>query len=144
VARAFFWKVLGRRSSDFPVRSYKVPLAAKVPFEVARMVEGSRFLNAEVDEDEAERLARAEVAAKEQALLKDIIDVVESAETEVVLKAPEFLHAPLWFGQFVYKGKAGKVIIDAATGAVVRGDVPVPSAGIGRALRAAGRDLFRG
>ena len=142
VPRDYFWKVLGRRSSEFPVRAYKVPLAAKVPFEVGAMAAGSRFLNAEVDEDEAERMARAQVEEKEQAMLKDIVDVVERAETGVVLKDAEFLHVPLWFARFVYKGKPGQVIIDAAAGEVVYGDIPTPSAGFGRVLRGAGRDLM--
>ena len=39
--RDYFWKVLGRRTTDFPVREYKIPLAAKVPFDTAAMVRGS-------------------------------------------------------------------------------------------------------
>jgi hypothetical protein len=142
VPRDYFWKVVGRRSSDFPVRAYKLPLAAKVPFEVGAMLKESKFLNAEVDEDEAGRLAREEVVAKEREMLKDTIDVVERAETGVVLKDAEFLHAPLWFARFVYKGKPGQVVIDAATGEVVHGDIPTPSSGLGRVLRGAGRDLL--
>jgi len=49
VPRDYFWKVLGRRSTDFPVREYKIPLAAKVPFDTGGMVRDSKFLNAEVD-----------------------------------------------------------------------------------------------
>src|SRR5437667_5966662 len=69
--RDYFWKVLGRRGSDFPTREYKLPLASKVPFDTAGMVRDSRFLNAEFDEEEAERLVREEVEAHERELLKD-------------------------------------------------------------------------
>jgi hypothetical protein len=144
VPRDYFWKVLGRRSTDFPVRDYKIPLAAKVPFDTARMVKGSRFLNAEVDEDEAARIARGEVEARERELLKDLVDVVEQVQTQVALKDAEFLHAPLWFAGYAYKGKNAVVIIDAATGEVVRGDIPPPSGGFGEFLRRAGRDLMGG
>jgi hypothetical protein len=144
VPRDFFWKVLGRRSTDFPVREYKVPLAAKVPFDTSRMVKGSRFLNAEVDEDEAARIARGEVEARERELLKDLVDVVEEAQTQVALKDAEFLHAPLWFAGYVYKGRNALVIVDAATGEVVRGDFPPPTGGFGEFLRTAGRDLMGG
>lgn len=144
VPRAFFWKVLGRRSTDFPVREYKVPLAAKVPFETGRMVQGSRFLNAEVDDEEAASIARGEVEAKERGMLKDIVDVVEDARCDVTLKDPEFLHAPLWFVGYEYMGKQALVIIDAATGEVVRGDIPPPTGGFGEFLGAVGRDLTGG
>ena len=141
VPRDCLWKVLARRTADFPVREYKIPLAAKVPFDTAGMVAGSRFLNAEVDEDEAARVAREEVTAHERGLLKDLVDVVETANTEVALKDPEFLHAPLWFARYVYKEKNGAVIVDAATGEVVHGDIPPPTGGFGEFLRTAGRDL---
>src|SRR5437870_11583078 len=45
--RDYFWKILGRRSGDFPTRDYKLPLGLKVPFDTGRTVRDSRFLNAE-------------------------------------------------------------------------------------------------
>ncbi len=144
VPRNYFWKVLGRRSTDFPVHEYKVPLAAKVPFDTSGMVPGSKFLNAELDEDEAARIARGEIEARERELLKDIVDVLEDAKTDVALNNAEFLHAPLWFEEYVYKGRQAVVIIDAATGEIVRGDIPPPTGGFGEFLRTAGRDLTGG
>jgi len=143
VPRNVFWKILARRSGEFPVREYKIPLAHKVPFDTASMVPGSRFLNAEVDEDEAMRVAREQVAAHERELLKDLVDVIEDARTEVVVKDAEFLHAPLWFGAYAYRDRTYRIILDAASGEVVRGDIPPPSGGFGEFLREAGRGLFR-
>jgi len=142
VPRNYFWKVLGRRTTDFPVREYKVPLAAKVPFDTGGMVRESKFLNAEVDEDEAARIAREQVDAHERGLLKDLVDVVEDAKVAITVKDAEFLHAPLWFAGYVYKGRNAIVILDAATGEVVRGDIPPPTGGLGEFLRSAGRGVF--
>jgi len=144
VPRNYLWKVLGRRSTDFPVREYKVPLSAKVPFSTGEMLPDSKFLNAEMDEDEAAGIARGEVEKRERELLKDLVDVIEDARTEVVLDDAEFLHAPLWFSEYVYKGKHAVVVVDAATGEVVRGDIPPPTGGFGEFLRTAGRDLMGG
>jgi len=144
VPRDYSWKVLGRRSTDFPVREYKIPLAAKVPFDSGRMVPDSKFLNAEVDEDEAARITREEVEAHERELLRDLIDVVEDAKTEIAVKDSEFLHAPLWFAGYAYKGRNAMVILDAATGEVVRGDIPPPTGGLGEFVKSAGRSLLRG
>lgn len=135
LSRGYFWKVLGRRSGDFPTREYKLPLAQKVPFDVTGMLPGSRFLNAEVDEDEAGRLAREEVEAHQRELLRDIVDVVERADTQVLLKDSEFLHAPLWFATYTYRGRPYQIILDAASGEVVRGDIPPPTGGFGEFLR---------
>ncbi len=144
VPKDYFWKVLGRRTTDFPVREYKIPLAAKVPFDTGGMVRDSKFLNAEVDEDEAARIAREEVTAHERELLKDVVDVVEDAKTLVAVKDAEFLHAPLWFAEYAYRGRNAVVILDAATGEVVRGDIPTPGGGLGDSLRRAGHGLLGG
>ncbi len=142
--RDYFWKILGRRSGDFPVREYKLPLALKVPFDTGTMVRDSRFLNAEVDEDEAERLTREEVDGNQQELLKDLVDVVESAQTQADVKDSEFLHAPIWFSSYEYHGRPFTILLDAASGEVIRGDIPPPSGGFGEFVKGATRDLFHG
>ena len=134
LVRDYFWKVLGRRAGAFPVREYKMPLAFKVPFDTAAMVPGSRFLNAEIDEVEAERIARAEVEAHQRELLKDLVDVVEEATSQVTVKDAEFLHAPLWFAAYTYKDRPYAIVIDAASGEVVRGEIPPPTGGLGEFL----------
>ncbi len=144
LVRDYFWKILGRRSGDFPTREYKVPLALKIPFDTAGMVHDSRFLNAEVDEDEASRIAREQVDAHQRELLKDLVDAIEDASTDVVLKDAEFLHAPLWFAKFEYRERTFDIILDAASGEVVRGEIPPPSGGFGEFVKGATRGLFRG
>jgi len=144
VRRDYFWKILGRRSGDFPTRDYKIPLALKVPFSTAGMVHDSRFLNAEVDEDEAERLAREDVDAHQRELLRDFVDLVENATTQVDVKDAEFLHAPIWFSTYEYRGRPYTILIDGASGEVVRGDIPAPTGGFGEFLKGASRDLFHG
>jgi len=141
--RDYFWKILGRRSGDFPTREYKLPLAQKVPFDTAGMIPDSRFLNAEVDEDEAERLVREEVDGHQKELLKDLVDVVEDAATAIQVKDAEFLHAPIWFAAYEYRGRSYAIVLDAASGEVVRGDIPSPSGGFSEFIKGAGRDLFR-
>lgn len=131
LVRDYFWKILGRRSGDFPVREYKLPLAHKIPFETAAMIAGAQFLHAEIDEVEAGTLAREQVMEQQRTLLHDVIDVVETADTEVTWKDPEFLHAPFWTGSYGYRDKSYAVILDAAAGEVVRGDIPPPTGGLG-------------
>jgi len=142
VPRDYFWKVLGRRGSDFPVREYKLPLAYKVPFDTAGMLPESRFLNAEFDEEEAVRIVRQEVEAHERELLKDLVDVVEEARTEAAVKDAEFLHAPIWLAGYAYRDREYRIVLDAASGEVVRGDIPPPTGGLGEFLKDAGRGIF--
>jgi hypothetical protein len=44
--------------------------------------------------------------------------------TEVTLKQMVYLHAPLWFVKYEYKGNAYQLIIDGATGTALKGDIP--------------------
>src|SRR3989442_8143340 len=141
--RDYFWKILGRRSGDFPTREFKLPLGFKVPFDTAGMVRDSRFLNAEVDEDEADRIAREQVDDHQRQLLKDLVDTIEDARTAIDLKDAEFLHAPIWFSTYEYRGRTFQILIAAASGEVIRGDIPPPSGGFGEFMKGAANDLFR-
>src|SRR2546428_61351 len=92
----------------------------------------------------AARLTREDVDGHQRDLLKDLVDVIEDAQTQVDVKDSEFLHAPIWFSTFEYRGRAYTILLDAASGEVVRGDIPPPSGGFGEFLKGAGRGMFRG
>ncbi len=143
LVRNYFWKVLGRRSGEFEVGDYHVPLAVKVPYDTTGMLRDARVLNAELDEDEAARLTKEQVDEHQKELLKDLVDVMENATTDVVVKDSEFLHAPLWFAAYVYHDRTYKLVLDAASGDVVRGDIPAPTSGFKEFLEGASHGIFR-
>jgi len=143
LVRNYFWKILGRRSGGEEVADYHIPLSLKVPFDATQMLKDARMLNAEVDEDEAARLAQEQVDAHQRQLLKDLVDVLENASTKVSVKDSEFLHAPLWFATYTYRGKSYKIVVDAASGEIVKGDIPLGSGGFSEFLKDSTRDLFR-
>ncbi|HYM40454.1 MAG TPA: zinc ribbon domain-containing protein [Thermoplasmata archaeon] len=143
LVRNYFWKILGRRSGQSEVADYHIPLSLKVPFDTTQMLRDARLLNAEVDEDEAARLVQEQVDAHQRELLKDVVDVMENAKTQVTVKDSEFLHAPLWFATYEYRGKSYKIVVDAASGDVVQGDIPGPSGGFGEFLKDSTKGIFR-
>ena len=143
LVRNYFWKVLGRRSGEYAVAEYHIPLTLKVPFDTTAMLKQARLLNAEVDEDEAARIAQEEIDVRQKELLKDVVDVMENATTTATVKDSEFVHAPLWFASYEYRGKAYKIVVDAASGDVVQGDIPMASGGFGEFLKDSTRGLFR-
>src|SRR2546428_258077 len=87
---------------------------------------------------------RMDLDGHQRDLLKDLVDVIEDAQTQVDVKDSEFLHAPIWFSTFEYRGRSYTILLDAASGEVVRGDIPPPSGGFGEFLKGAGRDVLRG
>ncbi len=126
----YFWKILARRSSDFPTREYRLPLSAKANFDIAHLVRDSKFLNAEVDEDEAMRLTEDEVKQHQKRLLiGDEVDDLIEVSTRVDIKDTEFVHAPLWFARYSYRNRMYEMILDGALGEVIKADIPPPDVG---------------
>ncbi len=123
IANDYQWTVLGRRSAEFPEREYKVPLSGKASFDLS-LVQGE-FLNAELDESEAEEKVRKEIESLHNYLMKEKVDQIIHSETQVEIKDCEFLHAPIWFIEYEYKGKLYRLVMDGSTGEVIKGDIPL-------------------
>jgi hypothetical protein len=45
-------------------------------------------------------------------------------ENEIKIDQTVYLHAPVWFVKYEYKGKAYQLLIDGSTGTVIKGDIP--------------------
>ena len=119
----FFWKILGRRQSSFPVAEYKVPLTSKVPFSIEDSLEGT-MLNGELDEREAKDAAKQEIADHMKSLLADKVDRFDACDTETKFDDAEFVHVPVWFIEFNYHGKPYKLLIEGTNGDVLKGEIP--------------------
>jgi hypothetical protein len=130
MAKEYFWKVLARRASRFPVREYQVPLGAKVPFALAHVPAGAAFLNAELDDGEAARLARQQIDANQRYLLRDDVDSFSSVETEVDIRDLELLHVPAWNVRYEYRKRIHELVIDGQTGQAISGEIPQGKGGL--------------
>src|SRR5947199_6182185 len=118
------WLVLGRKAAEFPTRDYKVPSEGKIPFDFTKIESKSNFLNSELDSSEAIAHAKDEVEENQRFLLKQEVDQVTRFDTTFNVEKPTYLHAPLWFVQYEYKGKSYNAIIDGSSGTVIRADIP--------------------
>jgi hypothetical protein len=117
------WTVLGRRSSEFPEREYRIPLSGKSSFDLS-LVQGE-FLNAELDENEARTLAEKGIEANQTYLVREKVDTIENIKTDIEVKESEFLHAPVWFIDYEYRGSTYHVLVDGCTGQIIKGDIPL-------------------
>jgi hypothetical protein len=122
--KEYNWLVLARKASDFPTREYDVPLEGKIPFDFRKIEGFAKVLNSEIDRDAALDLAKQQIEAHHRFLLQQDIDKIVEMNTEVTLKQMVYLHAPLWFVKYEYKGNAYQLIIDGATGTPLKGDIP--------------------
>ena len=124
IEKEYDWLVLAREASDFPTREYEVPLEGKIPYDF-RKVEGfAKVLNSEIDRDAALELAKQQIEAHHRYLLQQDVDKIVEMNTEINVKQTVYLHAPIWFVKYEYKGNAFQLIIDGATGTALKGDIP--------------------
>lgn len=124
VDKEYDWLVLAREASGFPTREYEVPLKGKIPYDFRRIEGFAKLLNSEIDRETALDLSRQQIDAHHRYLLQQDVDRIVEMNTEVTVKQMVYLHAPIWFIKYEYKGNAYQLIIDGATGSALKGDIP--------------------
>ncbi len=124
IQREYNWLVLARDAAGFPTREYDVPLAGKVPYDFRKIEGFAKLLNSEMERDQALELARQQIDGHHRFLLQQDIDRIVEAQTSVDLKQMVYLHAPVWFIKYEYKGNNYQMIVDGAKGMVLKGDIP--------------------
>ncbi len=129
VEKEYDWLVLARKATEFPTREYEVPLEGKIPFDFRKVENFAKVLNSEVDKDEAVELARQQIEEHHRFLIQENVDRIVEMKTDMDISQVVYLHSPIWFVKFDYKGKTYQLLMDGATGAVIKGDIP--SAGFG-------------
>jgi hypothetical protein len=124
IEEEYNWLVLARKASDFPTREYDVPLEGKIPYDFRKIEEFAKVLNSEIERAEATDLARQQIEAQQRYLLQKDVDRIIEMSVEFNEKQIVYLHAPLWFIKYVYKGVSYQLIIDGVSGVAVKGDIP--------------------
>jgi DNA-directed RNA polymerase subunit RPC12/RpoP len=124
VQNDYDWLVFGRKGAEFPTRDYKVPSEGKIPFDFTKIEPQAKFLNSELDGNDAVLHAKDEVQENQRFLLRQEVDQVTKFETTFNVQKPTYLHAPIWFIEYEYKGKSYNSIIDGSSGSMIRGDIP--------------------
>lgn len=124
IKKEYNWLVLGREAAGFPTREYDVPLAGKIPYDFRRIEGFAKLLNSEMERDQAVEVAKRQIDSHHRFLLQQDIDKIVDATTTVTLKQMLYLHAPVWFIKYEYKGNIYQMIVDGSSGMVLKGDIP--------------------
>jgi ribosomal protein S27E len=129
IEKEYDWLVLARKASEFPTREYDVPLEGKIPYDFRKIEAFAKVLNSETDKNDAVELAKQQIEEHHRFLIQQDVDRIIEMKTEIKVKQVVYLHAPIWFVKYEYKGKAYQLLVDGATGTTIKGDIP--SAGFG-------------
>jgi len=130
IAKEYNWLVLGRKAAEFPTREYEVPLEGKIPYDFRKIEGFAKTFNSEIDEDEAKNRAKQEIEEFHHYLAQQDVDKIIEIKTEINIRQTVYLHAPIWFVKYEYKGKVYQLLIDGASGTIIKGDIPQTGFGI--------------
>lgn len=124
ISKEYEWLVLARSASGFPTREYAVPLEGKIPFDFRKIEGFAKLLNSEIDRDTALEITRQQIDEHHRFLLQQDVDRIIEIKTDVTAKQAVYLHAPIWFVRYEYKGKNYQLILEGTAGSAVKGDIP--------------------
>jgi DNA-directed RNA polymerase subunit RPC12/RpoP len=125
IEKEYDWLVLARKATDFPTKDYHVPVEGKVPFDFRRIEGFAKVLNSEIDKDEGVESAKVQIEELHRFLAQQDIDKIIEMKTDFSVEQVVYLHAPVWFVKYEYKGEVYQLLVDGATGTVIKGGIPV-------------------
>ncbi len=125
IEKEYDWLVLARKATDFPTKDYHVPVEGKVPFDFRRIEGFAKVLNSEIDKDEGVESAKVQIEELHRFLAQQDVDKIIEMKTDFSVEQVVYLHAPVWFVKYEYKGEVYQLLVDGATGTVIKGGIPV-------------------
>lgn len=130
IQKEYNWLILARKATEFPTRDYNVPLEGKIPYDFRKIEGFAKVFNSEIEKDEAVELAKEQIDAQHRFLSQQDIDKIIDMKTDIKVQQTVYLHAPVWFVKYEYKGESYQLLADGATGTVIKGSIPATHFGI--------------
>ena len=130
IEKKYNWLVLARKATDFPTREYEVPLEGKIPYDFKKIESHAKVLNSEIEKDEALEIAKQQIENLHRFLAQQDVDKIIDIQTDFDVGDAVYLHAPIWFIAYEYKRERYRILLDGATGTVIKGDIPTAKFGI--------------
>jgi len=130
IKKEYNWLILARKATDFPTREYEIPLEGKIPYDFKKIEGFAKVLNSEVEKDEAVEIARQQIESLHRFLAQQDVDKIVELKIDFEFGDAVYLHAPIWFIVYEYRGERYRIILDGSTGAVIKGDIPPAKFGL--------------
>jgi hypothetical protein len=124
IANHYDWLVLARQNANFPSSAYHLSLEGKIPFEATKIDRNAKVLNSELTLQDATQRAHDEIGNLHQYLAKDRVDRILEITTNFDISSTYYLHSAVWFLTYGYKNKRYQVLMDGASGQIIKGDLP--------------------
>ncbi len=130
IEKKYEWLVLARKATEFPTREYEVPLEGKIPYDFKKVESYAKVLNSEIEKDQALEIAKQEIENLHSYLIKQDVDKIAEMKTDFEVENATYLHAPVWFVVYEYRKERYRILLDGASGGVIKGDIPSVKFGV--------------
>jgi hypothetical protein len=130
IEKKYNWLVLARKATKFPTREYDVPLEGKVPYDFRKIQNFAKVLNSEMEKREAAELTRQQIETHHRFLAQQDVDKIIEIKNDFDIGEAVYLHAPIWLVVYEYKGEQYQILLDGATGVIIKGDIPATRFGL--------------
>lgn len=130
IKKKYNWLILTRKATQFPTREYDVPLEGKVSYDFRKIEGFAKVLNSEMEKRDAVELTRQQIESHHQFLAQQDVDKIIEMKTDFKIGEAVYLHAPVWRIVYEYKGERYQILLDGATGMVIKGDMPATKLGL--------------
>jgi hypothetical protein len=124
VNNRYSWLVIARKGVDFPTRAYKIPLEGRIPFDPTKLARTAKILNSEIEKAEAVEIAEQEIKQHQLFIAKQDVDIIIESQFEFNLEEVFYIHAPVWFVSYTYKGSEYQILLDGASKDIIKGGFP--------------------
>ena len=124
VENRFSWLVIARKGVDFPTRDYKIPLEGRIPFDPTKLDRTAKILNSEMEKAEAVEIAEQEIKEHQLFIAKQDVDIIIEAQSKFDLEEVFYIHGPVWFASYRYKGSEYQIFLDGVSKEVIKGGFP--------------------
>jgi len=124
IKKKYNWLILARKATEFPTREYEVPLEGKIPYDFKKIEGFAKMLNSEIERNEVTEMAQQQIEDTHHFLVQQDIDKIIEMKTDFEVGDAVYLHAPIWVIIYEYKRERYRILLDGATGTIIKGDIP--------------------
>lgn len=96
----------------------------KTPFD-ADVAGSMEILNGQITQDQANERAKAQITGFHHRKAQKKVDQLSNCNTTIQVEKTDLVYGPLWFVDYLYKGKPYRMLLEGHKGKVMTGEAPV-------------------
>ena len=107
-----------RKSQGIDLTTGKKPFTADTAKDI-------KILNGQITQDQANDRSRAQILNYHRDKAASKVDKLMDCDTNIQIGRTELIYAPLWFVEYMYKGKKYHILLEGHQGRIITGEAPV-------------------